>query len=135
MRPRPTPVSVIAWFIIVTTCISAVTLLLTINNPLMIAAMSKSPIPMPLQRFMAFSGLLIAVVSGVGMLKGKNWSRHLYVGWSAVSFIINLFTTPFKFMVIPGWIVFAVVVVFLYRPDANAYFTGNGSEAGDAQGG
>lgn len=134
MRPRPTPVSVIAWFIVVTTCISAVTLLWTFNNPLMIAAMSKSPIPIPIQRLIAFGGLLISVVSGAGMLQGKNWSRHLYVGWSAVSFIINLITTPFKLMMIPAWVVFAVIVVFLYRPDANAYFNGNGIEVGDAQG-
>jgi len=71
---------------------------------------------------MMYAGLLITLVCGIAMLKGQNWARLLYVGWSIIGFIIGMATSPMKALMIPGVIVFLVVAFFLFRPKANEYF-------------
>jgi hypothetical protein len=56
------------------------------------------------------------------MLKGFNWGRLLYVGWSVIGIVISMLTSPLKTMMLPSLVVFALIVFFLFRPKANAYF-------------
>ena len=56
------------------------------------------------------------------MLYRQNWARQLYVGWSILSIIIGLTTSPIKIMMLPGVVVFAIIAFFLFRPAANKYF-------------
>ena len=124
MNARPTSVTVIAWIIIVTSAISLVSTLFLINNPTAQELMAKSPLPPSVQYAMIFVGLLVAVVCGFLMLKRANWARLLYVGWGVLNLIISFFTTPGKLMMLPAMIFLAVVVFFLFRPKANAFFSG-----------
>jgi hypothetical protein len=133
MRTRPASITVIAWILILLGGISLVTTTLVINsaiidkvmidNPAARELMSKSPIPVPVQYAMAYVGLLIMIVSGVAMLKGQNWGRWLYVVGTAVGFLIGIATSPLKEAMIPGFVVFVVVTFFLFRPNANKYFS------------
>lgn len=84
--------------------------------------MAKSPVPIPVQFIMLYVGLTVMLVCGIGMLKGKNWARLLYVIWSAVGLVIGLATSPMKAMLIPGLLVVLIFVFFLFRPNANRYF-------------
>lgn len=122
MQTRPTSVSVIAWYLIVIGGISLIMTTVMIGNPTMVEVMNKSPLPIPVQYAMTYLGLLIMLISGVFMLKGKDWSRKLYVGWSLVAIVIGLATSPMQAMMIPGIVVFIVIAFFLFRPKANAYF-------------
>lgn len=123
MEKRPTSISVIAWILIVTGGISLISSTVMINNPIARDMMAKSPIPISIQYAMMYVGLLISITSGVGMLKKQNWSRFLYVIWSAIGFLISLLTSPMKMALIPGLIFFIIIAIFLFRPGANKYFS------------
>jgi len=120
---RPTSISVIAWYLIVISAISLVAIPMSLNNPMARELMAQNPIPVPLQFVMMFVGLLITIVSGIALLKGQNWARFLYVGWSAIGTVIGILTSPMKAAMIPGLVIFAVITFFLFRPKANEYFS------------
>ncbi len=124
MKKRPTSITVIAWILIVTGGISLVTSTISLNNPMLKELMGRSPIPLPVQYVMMYVGLLITLISGIAMLKGKNWARFLYVIWNIISFVICIATFPMKASMIPGFIIFLIEAFFLFRPKANEYFTG-----------
>lgn len=125
---RPTSVTVIAWIIIVTSCLSLAFTASSLNNPISQELMAKSPLPIPLQIAMMYAGLGISIASGIGMLKAQNWARLLYVIWGAIGGVIGVLTSPIKVMMIPGLVILAIMAFFLFRPNANAYFSMNEAE-------
>lgn len=127
---RPTSVSIIAWFLIVTTALSVIFGVYGMNDPIAQALMAKSPLSIPLQYGMMFVGLIITLAAGGAMLKGLKWGRSLYLGWGVIGTIIGVLTSPVKTMLIPGVLVLAIFGFFLYRPKANAFF--NRTAANDA---
>ncbi len=124
MNKRPTSVTVIAWIILVISALSLLTTPFAINNPMAQELMAKSPVPVPVQYFISFVGLLISIVSAIFMLRGANWARMVYIVWGAIGLLFSLFTSPTKLMLIPGIFIYAVFVFFLLTPKASAYFTG-----------
>lgn len=122
MTKRPTSITVIAWILIVVAGISLVTTTFTLNNPTAKELMSRSVIPLQLQFAMMYFGLLVQLVSGVAILKAQNWARLLYTIWTGIALVIGLATSPMKMAMIPGVVLFVVIVVFLFRPKANEYF-------------
>jgi hypothetical protein len=123
MNKRPTSVTVIAWIIIVIGVISAVSTVAMFDNPMVVDLMKKSPIPIPLQYAITTLGLLIMIVSGTAMLKGRNWARLLYVIWSATGLLIGLATSPVKASLFPGLVFLTIVTFFLFRPKASKFFS------------
>jgi len=133
MRTRPTSITVVAWILILMGGISLITMTLmistgmidkfTVDNPAARELMNKSPIPVPVQYAMTYVTLLIKLVSGIAILKGQNWGRWLYVVGTAAGFLIGIITSPLKGVMIPGFVLFVVVTVFLFRPKANQYFS------------
>jgi len=122
MNSRPVSITVIAWILIAINAISLVSTLFLINSPAAQELMAKNPMPLSVQYAMIFAGLFVAVVCGIFMLKGANWARLLYVGWNVVAFAVNFITSPGKLLMVPGTIILAVIVFFLFRPNANAFF-------------
>jgi hypothetical protein len=122
MKTRPTSITVVSWILIVIGLVSLVASTASLDNPMTKELMSRSPIPIPLQYIMMYFGLLAQIASGFAMLKRKNWGRLLYPIWGAIGLVIGLITSPIKLMLIPGVVFFAVVVFFLFRPNANEYF-------------
>jgi len=129
MNKRPLSVTIIAWLLIVFGILSLIAIPLSLGNPMTKELMAKSMVPIPVQYFMMGAGLFVTIVSGIFMLKGANWARMLYVIWSAFSFVFSFVTSPARLMVIPGLLLYLIVVFFLFRPKATAFFTG-GSNAG-----
>ena len=133
MRTRPTSITVVAWILILMGGISLITMTLmistgmidkfTVDNPAARELMNKSPIPVPIQYAMTYVTLLIKLVSGVAILKGRNWGRWLYVVGTAAGLLIGIVTSPLKGVMIPGLVLFVVVTVFLFLPNANQYFS------------
>ncbi len=122
MNQRPKSITVICWILIAMGGISLISSTLSLNNPATQELMSKSSIPISIQYIMMYAGLLVTLVCSVAMLKGQNWARLLYVGWSTIGFIIGIATSPLKAFMIPGIIVFLIIAFFLFRPKANEYF-------------
>jgi len=121
---RPTSVTVIAWFLIVTSLISLISSYVSMDNPLVRELMSKSLLPLSVQYIMMFAGLIVTVVTGAAMLKGLGWGRLVYFAWSALGLVVGLATSPMKMAMVPGAVLLAIFAFFLYRPKANAYFGG-----------
>lgn len=84
--------------------------------------MAQSPIPATFRYILSYLGSLVIIVSGAAMLMRKNWARYLYVIWSLVDLVIGIATSPMKVAMIPGFVVFVVITVFLFRPKATAFF-------------
>lgn len=122
MIKRPKSITVIAWILIAVSGISLITTTFTLNNPTVKELMSRSVIPLELQFGMLYFGLVVQLVSGIAMLKAQNWARLLYTIWTAIALVIGLATSPMKMAMIPGAVLFVVVVFFLFRPKANEYF-------------
>ncbi len=124
MTKRPTSISVISWILIVIRALTMITttLMIATDNPMVRDMVDQSPIPTPLYYILSYLGSLIIVLSGVAMLKGKNWARILYVIWSVIDLVIGFATSPMKAAIIPSFVGFLVITFFLFRPKATAFF-------------
>ena len=67
-------------------------------------------------------GGLISIACGYGVLKGLGWSRLLYTAWILLSAVVTLISMPFTSFMIVGWLIQAVIIFFLFRPEATAWF-------------
>ena len=123
---RPTSITVIAWYLIVTSAIVIPGSLVSVATAEGRQMMAVNPLPIPVQVAMLYAGLLMAIVAGIAMLKGKNWSRFLYVGWSGVGLVIGALTNP-PVLMVPAIPPLCAVAWFLFRPQASRYFTSAGS--------
>ncbi len=126
MKERPTSITVISWILIVSGGLALIMNIVNLYNPMAQEMaqklMAKSLIPVNIQYIITYAGLLITLVCGIAMLKGKNWARLLYVGWSVAGFLIAMVASPLKAFLIPGIIFFSIIAFFLFRPKANEYF-------------
>ncbi len=128
MNARPKSLSIVGWFLVVTGCISLISPALTYDNPEVIKTLELNSLPVSIQYIMMLVGSLVAVTSGIGVLKGKSYARIMYVSWSCLSIVISLFTLPVKTMMIPSIIFFTVISLFLFRAKSNSYFNGEFEE-------
>lgn len=119
---RPLSVSIISWYLVITGILSLGTLAMTFNDPEIAKVMAINALPVPMQYLMYAAGILIAIASGMLMLSGNKLGRLLYVSWTAFSLAVTLISSPMKMVMLPGVLVFALIVFLLYRPNANAYF-------------
>jgi hypothetical protein len=124
MEKRPLSLSIIGWFMIVTGILGLLGILFTFNNPMAARVYEHSPLPMSVHLGLGLVGTLIAAICGYGVLKGFNWSRFLYVGWSLIGFAVSVLTVPVTTIIILSVVFFLVIVFFLFRPAANAWFSG-----------
>lgn len=122
MEKRPLSVSIIGWYLIAVGVLGAVSVLAMRNNPMMQRMYEHSPLPISAHIGIGVIGSIITAVCGYAMLKGHNWSRFVYVGWCVIGFVISLATVPFTSLLLLGLAFLAVIVFFLFRPDANAWF-------------
>lgn len=119
---RPTSITVIAWILIV---LSALGLLITatmMNNPDVMDALAESKLGAGTQQMLGIISSVITAISGYGMLQGKNWGRLLYVVASLAGIAINFYAMPMTGAQYLAIAIVAVVIFFLYRPAANAWF-------------
>lgn len=74
----------------------------------------------------SFFASLIGLLFGNGLLRGRNWSRFLAVGYGLAGALISFMwweTTPLFWLNLFGNLAFTGVMwFFLFRPEAEAYF-------------
>jgi hypothetical protein len=128
MNKRPTSITVISWIMIVYCLLILPVFLLTMNKPGLIKIMAKRQAPVPVQQVLIIAEILVSIVSGSFMLRGANWARWLYIGFGGVLLVFNLATSPARLMIIPSLICYAIILFFLLRPAANAYFSSSGPQ-------
>ena len=69
---------------------------------------------------------LVAILCGVFLLRGSNWARWLLLVWIAYHVILSAFHSLSELII--HSLLFAVVIYFLFRPQASAYFRGGRNE-------
>jgi hypothetical protein len=67
---------------------------------------------------------ILAIVSGVFMLRGSNWARWLALAWIAFHVAIS-FLDSWQKVAVHG-LIFALFAYLLLRPGSSAYFRGKG---------
>jgi hypothetical protein len=123
MKKRPLALTIIGWILIVMGIFSMFATSANLKNQKIIEYMSQSPLPLSIQYAILTLGVMFMTISGLGILKGKNWGRLLYVGWGLGSFLMSLAIGTMQVSMIPGMIIFLITAYFLFRPDANVYFS------------
>lgn len=121
---RPTSLTVIGWVLIVLGAFGLLGALMVTGNPAATQILEQSSIPVSVHIAISVIGGLVSIVCGYGVLKGLGWSRLLYVAWILITAALTLISMPFTSLMIVGWAIQAVIIFFLFRPEANAWFGG-----------
>lgn len=67
----------------------------------------------------AWTSRALAVIGGVGLLRGGNWARWLLVVWMALHLAISLLHSPWELLA--HCAIFAPIVFFMFRPRSGLY--------------
>jgi hypothetical protein len=121
MNKRPRSITIISWIFILFGSISFLSSLLPYVD-----ASSVERIAYLNAHWMVHIARIVAVVCGVFMLYGFNWARWLLVVWVGFHIILSALHSPMALFV--HGLLFAVVLYFLFRPQASAYFRSTRSE-------
>jgi hypothetical protein len=120
---RPISVTIIAWFLIVTSAIGLISSFFISGNEVAMRMLEQSNFSPAVHMAVGVVGALITLLCGYGMLKGFNWSRFLYVGWSLVGIIFAYAALKILSTIALSVVLLAIIAFFLFRPNANAWFT------------
>lgn len=126
---RPTSLTVIGWVLIIFGAFGLLATAMLPANPAATQLLEESPLPMSVHLLIGGVGALISMICGYGILKGLGWSRTVYAGWVLISVAIALFSMPFTWLAAVGWLIQGVIIFFLFRPAANAWFGGGAATA------
>ena len=108
MNPRPRSITIISWLFIIFGSIALLTGLLPFSD-------IKSHWYVHLSR-------ILQIVAGVFMLYGRNWARWLLVAWIAFHIVVGALHGVVTLVM--HFVIFSVILFFVFRRDANAYFAG-----------
>jgi hypothetical protein len=127
MDKRPRSITVISWIFIAFGSIALLSGLLPYVDATAAHRIAEVKSQHPFEFWMAPIVRLVAVLCGVFMLCGFNWARWILVVWLGWHIILSLLHSWFELLV--HSLLFAVVLYFLFRSQASAYFRGTGAPA------
>jgi hypothetical protein len=123
MTKRPLSITVISWIFIAFGGIALLTNLIPLADPSAAPRMAEHRFEFWLISVIQF----IALICGVFMLYGFNWARWLLVVWVGYHIILSVRHSPLELLM--HSLLFAVVLYFVFRSQASAYFRGDRSAA------
>ena len=112
MQQRPRSITIISWFFIIFGGIALIYGLLPPRN--LTLEQLKG-------HWMVHLSHLAALIAGVFMLRGRNWARWLLVLWIAFHIVLSALHSAVQLLI--HVVIFAVILYFLFRRPASAYFT------------
>ena len=112
MRRRPLSITIIGWLFVGAGMIGLV----------YHATEFKTQRPVEYELIWVCIVRLLAILSGVFLLRGSNWARWLLLVWLAYHVILSAFHSLFE-LAMHG-LLLGVIAYFLFRPQASAYFRG-----------
>jgi hypothetical protein len=122
---RPTSLTVIGWVLIVFGAFGLIGTAMLPGNPMVVDVLKDSPLPLSAHIAIGAIGGSVSLACGYGVLKGLAWSRPAYVAWCIVGIALSLYSMPFNSFMLLSWGIQAVIIYFLYRPEAIAWFGGD----------
>ncbi len=125
---RPSSITVISWIFVAFGSIALLTGLLPNVNTT--AAQRIAEIK---GHWYVHVSRMVMALGGVFMLYGFNWARWLLVVWMGFHVILSLLHSPLQLLV--HSLLFVVILYFLFRPPASAYFRSTRAEPQVPRGG
>lgn len=122
MNKRPRSITVISWIFIALGGILTLADLRPLVDTAAAQRFSEFNAQHPFESARDFVAHVLAVVCGAFMLCGFNWARWLLVVWIGFHVIIGFLHSSWSGLV--HTLLFAVIVYFLFRLRAAAYFRG-----------
>jgi hypothetical protein len=118
MSKRPLSITVISWIFIAFGGIALLTSLIPFADSSAADRIAEHPFEFWLTPVIQ----ILALISGVFMLFGFNWARWLLVVWVGYHIILSALHSPLELLV--HTLLFAIVLYFVFRSQASAYFRG-----------
>ncbi|MDB6122770.1 MAG: hypothetical protein JWQ71_1763 [Pedosphaera sp.] len=122
MHKRPRSITVISWIFIAVGSASLIVGLLPLVDTAGAQHIARLKAQHPLEYWLMPVVRILAIISGVFMLYGFNWARWLLVVWLGYHVILSAMNSLFELLI--HSLLLAVVLYFLFRPQASAYFRG-----------
>lgn len=130
---RPTSISVISILLIVfgfLGLLGQLFMMFSTTEEMRQAMQEVSSLPFEVQVAQGLVGSVVTIVCGFGLRAGANWARVLYVVFMVLGIVISFATSELTLALAPSVLFTALIIFFLYRPAANAFFSG--ARASDA---
>lgn len=120
---RPLSVSIIGWFLVIMYSLSFISVfsMFSPQGQELLAVLGQSVL------FAVTSVIVcgvIGLVSGIAILKGRNWGRILYAVFIPLLIILTCLINGFDIRLITTLLFYAVFMFFLTRAKANEFFKG-----------
>lgn len=122
MQERPLSVTIVGWVLIVFAILGVIAVAMSIGDARMEADMAASGVPPTSMYIVNLLGTAITLACGIGVLKGMNWARWLYVAWGTLSALAALAITPSPTLALISLAIVALIAFFLFRKPADAWF-------------
>jgi hypothetical protein len=126
MDKRPRSITVISWIFIAVGSVSLLASLLPLVDTVAAQQIARLKAQHPVEFWLTPVVRILAILSGAFMLYGFNWARWLLVVWLGYHVILSAFHSLFELLV--HSLLLAVVLYFLFRPEASTYFRGTRAE-------
>jgi hypothetical protein len=115
MKDRPLSITIIGWLFIIFGAVALLSGLLPLGGTTTAQRIAEFK-----SHWMVHLSRLAAMVSGLFMLRGHNWARWLLVIWIAFHIVISALHSVSQLAIHVA--IFAVILFFLFRRPASAYF-------------
>jgi uncharacterized membrane protein YfcA len=124
MPQRPLSITIIAWFLILSSVWGVFSIWTTRNDPLVQQMAAASPVPASMQLASQFITTILTIIFGIGMLKGRNWGRWGFIILSLLGAALAFLISSSVAIALVSLLMTSVFAFFLFRKPANEWFAG-----------
>lgn len=125
---RPKRVSFIALLLVCVALLSSAYSFVDLFNPGFFSRFGELSTFAKSRYFIGLVGFVIMIVAALNMLKGKDWSRWLYIVWITASTAFTIVSLGLNMTILYGLVLHVVFIVLLLTPKSNHFFAGNKSQ-------
>lgn len=115
MEQRPRSITIISWLFIIFGSIALLSGLLPFGEITFAQRIAELK-----GHWMVHLSRILAIVAGLFMLRGRNWARWLLVVWILFHIVLSALHSLTQLLLHAA--IFTVILYFLFRRDASAYF-------------
>jgi len=122
MRDRPFILTLITWYLIITSSLALAWSFDLLNSHAMQERMHAGPLPYSFMVFRFFATMAIPLVTAIFMFEGAHWARVVYFAWGCFSFSTDAILNDNPWNLIIGLPIFIAISVVLFLPRLTLYF-------------
>ena len=134
MEKRPLSLTIIMWFLVVTSLFGLYSVLTIRSNPVAMKMIEQMHVPILYQQIWGVLGTIVSLIVAFGIFKGLPWSRVLYVAWGIIGLVVGYFISPMPLVLGLSLIFLIVISAFLFGDKANGWFAARGFALSREQG-